>query len=145
MHWITQYLSLPHAIGGRDRKGVDCYGLLYLVYREQFGEELPLYPGLWTRDIRQVYQMIIAETPARWHEISTPTDGCAVAMSPRDAICHVGIWADSDGGKVVHMYRDRVAADTLRGLRMRGIRTIKFYGLHHRDKEPLRAFQESQA
>ena len=43
--WAAQYVGLPYAPGGRDRAGVDCWGLYSLVLREQFGMELPAYEG----------------------------------------------------------------------------------------------------
>jgi hypothetical protein len=38
-----------------------------------------------------------------WERISGAEEGCAVVMgmSVRDP-CHVGIWSDIDGGRVVH-------------------------------------------
>ena len=46
--WLGQYVGLPYKSGGDTRAGVDCWGLLALVWREQFGRELPPYRGpLW--------------------------------------------------------------------------------------------------
>lgn len=46
--WLGQYVGLPYCAGGETRAGVDCWGLLALVWREQFGRELPPYRGpLW--------------------------------------------------------------------------------------------------
>ena len=41
--WAAQYLNLPFLGRGRTREGVDCYGLVRLVYQEQLGIELPSY------------------------------------------------------------------------------------------------------
>lgn len=47
--WVAQYVGLPYKALGRDREGCDCWGLLALVWREQFGRELPFYSALrWT-------------------------------------------------------------------------------------------------
>ena len=43
--WVAQYVGLPYRPGGRDRAGIDCWGLYALVMREQFGMELPPYEG----------------------------------------------------------------------------------------------------
>lgn len=42
-HWTRDYLGLRYAARGRSREGIDCWGLVCLVYREQLGVELPSY------------------------------------------------------------------------------------------------------
>ncbi len=39
--WPEAYVGLPYADKGRDRDGVDCWGLVRLVYAELLGLELP--------------------------------------------------------------------------------------------------------
>lgn len=40
LHWSAGYLGLPFLLGGRDRVGIDCYGLARLVLRERAGISL---------------------------------------------------------------------------------------------------------
>ena len=39
--WARRYVGTPHRWHGRDRDGLDCYGLVMLVYEEQYGIRLP--------------------------------------------------------------------------------------------------------
>ena len=39
--WANKYVGLPWAWKGRTSEGVDCYGLLRLVYRDERGIALP--------------------------------------------------------------------------------------------------------
>jgi cell wall-associated NlpC family hydrolase len=42
-HWTEAYLGIPYKIKGRNEAGLDCWGLVYLIYLEMFGISLPLY------------------------------------------------------------------------------------------------------
>lgn len=48
--WAVDYVGLPFEAGGRGRAGSDCYGLLALVLREQFGKVVPAYDGIGFED-----------------------------------------------------------------------------------------------
>lgn len=43
MSWAAKYIGILFVEHGRTREGCDCWGLLRLVYREEFGIELPGY------------------------------------------------------------------------------------------------------
>ncbi|WP_247405425.1 MULTISPECIES: NlpC/P60 family protein [unclassified Bradyrhizobium] len=45
MLWSRDYVGLPHARGGRSSAGADCYGLLWLIYRDVLGIDLASYAG----------------------------------------------------------------------------------------------------
>lgn len=45
MLWSRDYVGLPHQRAGRARAGVDCYGLLWLIYRDVLGIALASYAG----------------------------------------------------------------------------------------------------
>lgn len=45
MLWSRDFVGLPHQRAGRARAGVDCYGLLWLIYRDVLGIQLASYAG----------------------------------------------------------------------------------------------------
>jgi probable lipoprotein NlpC len=133
LHWSTKYIGLPYLSGGRDRKGLDCWGLLRLIYFEQQDIVLPELPGIVADGLPAITSEIMAQSYA-WKQIPEPVEKCAVAMSQRQVLHHVGVWAAADGGRVIHSYQAPVVAETLPTIRtLRGMRIIQFYqyGIHH--------------
>lgn len=48
--WAASYVGLPYRDRGRARDGLDCWGLLCLVYAERCGIVLPAFDGLGWHD-----------------------------------------------------------------------------------------------
>lgn len=45
-NWVERYVGIPYKSHGRDpEEGLDCWGLVYVVYRNEFGVDLPKYDG----------------------------------------------------------------------------------------------------
>ncbi len=43
INWSRDYVGLPWQFAGRSRDGVDCWGLLWLIYRDVLGIEIASY------------------------------------------------------------------------------------------------------
>lgn len=74
--WTVDYIGLPFAELGRDRTGLDCWGLARLVLAERFGlGALPDFRGQYrtTRD-RQLADVFRAEM-ARWQPVADSQPG----------------------------------------------------------------------
>jgi|KBSSwiStaDraftv2_1062776.scaffolds.fasta_scaffold1531016_2 cell wall-associated NlpC family hydrolase len=134
-HWAAKYIGIPYCLGGREPGGLDCYGLVKLIYQAERGIHLPDLPGVTENTVLAICREIVAQSQGLWREVLKPVDGCVVAMSQREALHHVGVWAATDGGKVVHAYQyaNHVVAETLLFLHWKGFKTIRFfvYGVHH--------------
>lgn len=76
--WVAPYIGLPFRAHGRDRRGVDCWGLARLVLQERHGLDLPSYAagyeGAGVADLDDIARLIdghrrdwipIAEAPDR--------------------------------------------------------------------------------
>ncbi len=94
---LTKYLGLRHRLKGRDRSGIDCWGLSRLYLSEVHGlVDLPWYNE--TSDIKTA----IAEAMAGddWNQITAPRDGDVMVMftptiSGAVAPLHVGVMVSS--------------------------------------------------
>lgn len=72
MSWSATYVGLPYLDHGRDRRGVDCWGLARLVYRDELGIDLPSYTGLYAsaEELSEVHAAL-ADDQARspWRKV----------------------------------------------------------------------------
>lgn len=70
--WVAQYLNLPFVDKGRTRQGVDCYGLVRLIYQEQLNIELPSYTEHYSTssDYGEIRALMNGEAGSLWHEIA---------------------------------------------------------------------------
>ena len=69
--WARSYLGIPFQEKGRTRTGLDCYGLVRLVFHEQLGIELPSYAEDYatTTDAVEIAALFQGELASQWHEI----------------------------------------------------------------------------
>lgn len=93
---------------GRDRRGLDCWGLLRLVYAERLGIVLPAYEGAPDdAECAETGALIVREAKTWWGRVRDP--------APFDAVLfRVGVWPAHVGvvvgpGRMLHIARDDAA------------------------------------
>lgn len=94
-------IGIPFVDGGRDEKGLDCWGLVRLAFARQ---------GILVEDydIAAVKAETIAEKmkeqEAHWQKLDAPEIGCLVLLrlTPGCWANHVGIYVGN--GKFIHAY-----------------------------------------
>jgi len=122
MHWAARYIGKTQQEVGK------CWGLMRLIYKDDFGIVLPEYPELLTAPLYVLRERIEAESNREWTRVDSPFDGCGVAMSIHDKPHHVGVYTSADGGRILHCYgKYNVIADTFTGLRLKGFRSVQLY------------------
>jgi len=111
---LSPYVGIPFVPRGRDREGLDCYGLVWLVFRDEMGIVLPRYEGAC--ELGRAPDEIgsrIAENLGDWTEVP------ATELRPMDVVFvrsfgfnHVGIYLG--GSKMIHMSKGGVVVEDLR-------------------------------
>lgn len=92
---IVQYLSIPYLYGGRDRSGLDCYGLVLMFFAEHFGISCPDYTYVQDWDA-EGFNYIEEEYWKRFEKINSPERYCTVTFRGFGSKIerHIGIMLD---------------------------------------------------
>lgn len=95
--WTRDYIGLPFMPDGRDRAGIDCWGLVCLVYREQLDIELPSYSGVYTEASREALRIVAGQYQSwrqNWEPVDFPRALDVVLFRIGGLNAHVGIVID---------------------------------------------------
>lgn len=95
-HWSRNYVGLPHLRAGRSLQGVDCYGLLWLVYRDVLCVELAKYEQetLDAVERQEIAELIaVGRASSPWSSVATGAEReFDMAVFRRGGIeSHIGI------------------------------------------------------
>lgn len=102
--WVRQYIGLPFQLFGRDRAGLDCWGLIALVLREQFGRDVPVYGEHYAdhmKDLAGMEDYISRQLPD-WRVVETHEPGDVVLLRIRRHASHCGVMVAGDWFLHVH-------------------------------------------
>jgi len=117
--WCERYIGIPYVESGRDRAGLDCWGLLVLIWREQYGVDLPAYDGpTWHRgaDAATIGRALQRDLD-RYDEIAAgcEREGDGIILRLRGEPLHVGLVVAS--GWMIHTHETAaVCLESYRGL-----------------------------
>jgi hypothetical protein len=91
--WYNKYIDIPYVDRGRDSSGLDCWGLVRLVYSDRYNIELPSFYHSYNtvKDIHRTSE-VIAVHKEQWNALSTPEVGCVVLFRIMGHDTHVGVY-----------------------------------------------------
>lgn len=131
-HWLKSYIGKPWLLGGRGPDAFDCWGVVWWFNKER-GINLPVV----AQNACQTYQQncllmqheidgVLKARLAR--RLDAPVDGCTVLLSKNSLFTHAGLYADVDGGRIVHALPGTgVVAEPVWSMNARGWRKILYY------------------
>ena len=94
MTWTNNYIGLPYKPKGRDRSGVDCWGLHRLIKQEVKGVLLPDFTQSYLDpdDSDSVARLVLAEARKNWmpvqHGEELPFD--VIVLRLKSSPMHIG-------------------------------------------------------
>lgn len=90
-------MAVPFVDGGRDMTGIDCWGLVRWVYRENLGVELPDYGEISATELRRIAREVTgAWDTDPWHMVLDPQrfDVVVMRLYSSNIVAHVGVMVD---------------------------------------------------
>ena len=95
---IIKYLSIPFKDRGRDENGVDCFGLVQMIYRDEFEIQLPSYIEMNEneKDKKAICHAINSEKKlSGWLETTNPKFGNLIILNLLGRPLHLGVMLDN--------------------------------------------------
>lgn len=91
--WWTKYMEIPFLEKGRSIDGVDCWGLVGLIYQNELGIELPDYLNYYetTNDRDILAQTIRDERNQHWESPDDKKEFDVIILNMRGVPMHVGV------------------------------------------------------
>jgi cell wall-associated NlpC family hydrolase len=123
---IESYIGIPYKVGGLTREGADCYGLVAIYYREQFGIELRHFDRI-NRDLLQGVDPTLSDGGHRWRLVPLEEARCGDVVALGSArIEHVGIYIGDN--QILHCFmRGSATVWPIRRLKRQGWSQCLFY------------------
>lgn len=126
------YLGIPYKDNGRSAEGADCYGLVWLIYRNELGIDLPSHSEKYVTaaDIKAT-DALIANEKEEWDEIPE-AEACAfdcVLMTMAGVERHIAMVTRP--GSILHVSSGRSShIEKISSLNIR--RRVKSFWRHQR-------------
>ena len=101
--WVKKYIGIPFVSNGRTKEGCDCYGLVRLVLRNEYGVELPELSDDYADalNVRETARLFAERLPAiAGEKIAGPQEGAVAVITEHGVAAHIGIVAG--GGYILH-------------------------------------------
>lgn len=93
----SEYVGIPFRELGRDKGGVDCWGLIKLIFENEYKIVLPEYYISHHDEYNVTEKMTNVEDG--WHEVSQPFEGviCLLTMHENDKslLNHIGLFINN--------------------------------------------------
>lgn len=101
--WVSKYIGIPFVSNGRAAEGCDCYGLVRLVLRNEYGIDLPLLSNDYndSLNVEETKKLFAEHRPVLLaQKLTVPREKAVVILKERGAAAHIGIFAGN--GYILH-------------------------------------------
>ncbi len=93
--WSNKYIGIPYKDKGRDLDGIDCWGLVRLVYKQEYNISLPSFSDEYIQQDVDRIQDLISQYKEGWEPLDSPEEGCVVLFRVLGTESHIGVAVNS--------------------------------------------------
>lgn len=100
---VERFVGIPYVPHGRSYEGADCWGILFLYYRDVLGTPVPAYSAeMDAREFKHgaIAPLMATEREKLWQQVETPQPGDGVLMRAGRHDSHVGVFLGQ--GRMLH-------------------------------------------
>jgi hypothetical protein len=88
---FEKYIGIPYLEKGRDTAGLDCWGLVRLIYKEVYNIDLPSFQDSYVLEDDERIAELFAQYKEGWQPVETPVCGDLVLFRILGVTQHVGV------------------------------------------------------
>jgi hypothetical protein len=88
---FEKYIGIPYVEKGRDETGLDCYGLVRLIYKNEYKIDLPSFSTEYTQTDTARIEELIAQYKEGWEQTEEPVVGSIVLFRVFGNESHIGV------------------------------------------------------
>lgn len=88
---FEKYIGIPYADKGRDVTGIDCWGLVRLVYKDELNIDLPSFVAEYTSEDDERIEELFAQYKEGWESVDKPNVGDVVVFRMLGYESHIGV------------------------------------------------------
>ena len=92
MAGISRFVGIPFKEKGREFDGVDCWGLVYLIYKKLKKVKLPTFVNSYTLADKNEIEHLVKSEKLNWIEVERPEIYDIVLFKIAGKESHVGIY-----------------------------------------------------
>lgn len=92
--WHNKYIGIPYVEKGRTTEGCDCWGLVRLIYKDEYNIDLPSFAEEYIpKDVAHISELVHQYNEG-WQRVDTPVEGTGVLFNILGHASHMGVMID---------------------------------------------------